>query len=121
MKSLIFVFLFTLTFFSLNGQIVKDVISLNDMNPCTIDYNTDVVILNPVPFELSYLIEFDVDTYIKTIEADRAVSNMTIFVYDYDKWFAVVKDNLQSFTIHKKVKYILVKYKSADKIYLLIE
>jgi hypothetical protein len=104
------------------SQCIADVYPLYDVGPfCASVQEPDVVVLNPIPFESSYLIEFGSDIFVSTVQLDKNLDGIFISVYKDGKWVRYEMYN-QTFIINAKVRYLLVTYKqNFDSVYLLID
>lgn len=121
MKILTFFLLFLN--FSIYSQTVTSVYPTADYDEeleTTID--SSIVVISPIPFTVSYLIEFNKDTYVGTVSIDRLIDNISLYVYINGTWQSIPLINPQTFKVDKTVRYILLKYKEdCKKVMLLIE
>lgn len=117
--------LFFLFFYiNVTAQCIVDVYPVNKFDPCSVDLTKDsnVVVLNPLPFEISYLVEFKGETFINSVQIDRNVDNISLHAYVCGQWILFPLVNAQTFCVKESVQYLLIKYKEdCNKIYLLIE
>jgi len=109
--------------FDLYSQNVLDVYPKEDFDPRSASViDSNVVVLNPLPFEMVYIVEFEGEVFIERVVMDRGTDSISVSAYINGEWIVFSKSNPQTFCVEETVRYLKVHSKvECDKIYLLME
>jgi hypothetical protein len=107
----------------ISSQSIYNIYSITEYDPCSIfKIDTNIVVLKPIPFEISYLIELEKEQLVSQVVLDRNIDCITLSVFENGEWVSFVMDDRQTFNINKRTKYLLVRYmEDCNKVHLLIE
>jgi len=111
--------------FNLSAQKVVEVYPENDSMPlsgASLTKDSNVVLLNPLPFQMIYIIELYGDVFVEQVLADKDAFGITISAYIEGSWVVFDKKDTQTFIVNSKVRYLRILCKEdCSRTYLLIE
>jgi len=104
------------------SQVIGDIYSITEFDPCKIaKEGSNIVVLYPLPFTITYIIELKEDTFVKSVELDRNIDEISLSIYENGEWVSLDLEE-QKFNINKTVRYLLLRYKEdCKKVYMLIQ
>lgn len=105
------------------SQNIKDIINVIDVDQYPVGYWEDknIIILNSVPHEMTYLVELDSSQYVSTIELDRNITGITVSTYSEGSHTFFSKKNPQTFVVNRRIQYFFIKYAEETKVYIQVE
>jgi hypothetical protein len=114
-----------LAFFFCNAlcaQNIAEVYPVSDFDPNSVWVkDSNIVVLNPLPFEITYLIEFSSNTRVSKVLVDRKTDAIKLSAFVDGSWVYFDMDDQQAFNVNQTVRYLMVRYKEDyDSVYLLI-
>lgn len=84
--------------------------------------DSNVLLLNPLPFDMVYLVELDKEVFVNRILIDRSLESVEVYAFSSGEWLLLNKSNSQTVVVNRLVEYFLIKFhKDRHKTYILIE
>lgn len=106
------VILFLFLTFNAPAQNIVSVYPTEDFDPSsTRVVDSNIVAVNPLPFDMVYIVEFDKDEYISKVVLDRNTDSIKVSAFINGEWVVFEKSNQQTFEVAQTVRYLRVQFK----------